>query len=146
MIYRYYWNKRLFIRDTMHDEEPPLFLRTVRQWIGRRSRVNWPVWSPALNSLELWLWGHAKTLMHSAPINDLEVLQQRVENACQEIRVKPGIFDRVHTSVRWRAESYVEMCGNHTEHLLLRSHEHCPYLCRHRLLNICWLGLFCSFK
>jgi uncharacterized membrane protein len=57
-------------------------------------------------------------LVHSAPINDLEVLQQRVENTCQEIRVKPGIFDRVRTSVRRRAESCVEMYGNHTEHLL----------------------------
>jgi hypothetical protein len=40
------------------------------------------------------------TLVYSAPINDLEVLQQRVGNACQEIQVKPGIFDRVRTSVR----------------------------------------------
>jgi hypothetical protein len=26
-----------------------------------------------------------------------QVLQQQVENASQEIRVKPGIFDSVHT-------------------------------------------------
>jgi hypothetical protein len=43
--------------------------------------------------------GIPKTLVYSAPINDLQVLQQHVENACEEIRVKPGIFDRVRTSV-----------------------------------------------
>jgi hypothetical protein len=43
---------------------------------------------------------HVKKLVYSTPINDLEVLQQRVENACQDIRVKPCIFDRLCTSVR----------------------------------------------
>jgi hypothetical protein len=56
--------------------------------------------------------------VRSAPINDLEVLQQKVENICQEIGMKPGIFDRVRISVRRRAESCVEMQGNRTEHLL----------------------------
>jgi hypothetical protein len=65
-----------------------------------------------------WLWKHLKTLVYSAPINDLEVLQLRVENACQEIRVKLGIFDGVRTSLRRRAESCVEKLGNHMEHLL----------------------------
>jgi hypothetical protein len=50
--------------------------------------------------------------------NNLEVLQQLVGNACQEIQLKPGIFDRMGTSVRKRAESCVETHGNHTEHLL----------------------------
>lgn len=29
----------------------------------------------------------------------------------------------LHTSVQWRAESYVEIYGNHTEHLLQSSHQ-----------------------
>jgi hypothetical protein len=111
----------------MHGGAPPHFLRIVRQhltqtygeqWIGRGSPVSWPARSPDLNPLDFWLWGHLKALVYSAPINGLEVLQERVENACREIRVEPGIFDRVHTSVRCRAESYVEMHGNHVEHLL----------------------------
>jgi hypothetical protein len=111
----------------MHDGAPPRFICIVRQhlnqtfseqWIGSGGPVNWPARSPDLNPLGFWLWGHLKTLVYLAPINDLEVLQQRVQNACQEIRVKPGIFDRVRTSVRRRAESCVEMHGNHREHLL----------------------------
>jgi hypothetical protein len=50
--------------------------------------------------------------MYSAPMSDLEVLQQRVENACQEIRVNPGIFEKVHTSVLRRAESCVGLHGH----------------------------------
>jgi hypothetical protein len=49
------------------------------------------------------------------------VLQQRVENSCQEIRVKPHIFDMVRTSV-------VQIHGNHIQRLLYRLHEHRPYL------------------
>jgi hypothetical protein len=107
-----------------HDGAPPHFLRIARQdlnqtfggqWTGRGGPVNWPAWSADLNPLHFWLWGHLKTLVYSAPITELK---QRVENACQEIRVKPGIFDRVRTSVRRRVESCVEMHGNHTEHLL----------------------------
>jgi hypothetical protein len=47
---------------------------------------------------------------YSEPIGDLglEILQQRIENYCQDIRFKPGIFGRVCTAVH----------GNRTEHLL----------------------------
>jgi hypothetical protein len=111
----------------MHDGVPPHFLRIVRQHlsqtfgeqrIGREGPVNWSARSPDLNPLDFWLWGHLRILVYSSPINDLEVLQQRLQNACQEIRVKPIIFDRVRTSVRQRAERYVEMHGNHIENLL----------------------------
>jgi hypothetical protein len=39
-------------------------------------------------------------LVCSETISDLEVLQQREEIVRQEIGVKPGIFERVHTFVR----------------------------------------------
>jgi hypothetical protein len=84
------------------------------QWIGCGS-----LHDPQI--LILWIFGcggHLKTLVFSEQISDLEVLQQGVQNTCQEIRVKPGIFERVHTSVRRRAESCVDMHGNHIQHLL----------------------------
>jgi hypothetical protein len=132
----------------MHDGTPPHFLRIIRQhlnqtfseqWIGGGGPVNWSARSPGLNPLEFWLWGQLKTLVCSSPINDLEVLQ-RLENVCQEIRVKQRVFDRVRSSVRRRAESCVEMRGNRTEHLLQRSQEHRPYLNRHWFLYMRWLG------
>jgi hypothetical protein len=111
----------------MHDAAPPHFLRIFRkhlnqttgeQWIGCGGPINWPARSPDLNPLDFWLLGHLNTWVYSAPIEDLEVLQQRVENACQEIRATPGIFDRVVTSVRRRAGSCVEMHEKYIEHLL----------------------------
>jgi hypothetical protein len=53
----------------------------------------------------------------------------------QEIRVKPGIFDKVRTSVRRRAENCVEMHGNHIEHMLQGSQEHRSNLSRHWFLD-----------
>jgi hypothetical protein len=37
--------------------------------------IFWPYFSG------FWLWGHLKSLVHSALINELEILQQQVENA-----------------------------------------------------------------
>jgi hypothetical protein len=85
---------------------------------GSGGSVNWPARSPELKPLDFWLWGHLQTMMYSALINNLEILQQYIENACKESRVKPEIVDRVRTSVRQRAGSCVEMHGNHTENAL----------------------------
>jgi hypothetical protein len=49
-------------------------------------------------------------------VTDLQALQQREDNDYLEIRVKPEIFDSVCTSVRRRAESCLEIHGNHAEH------------------------------
>lgn len=130
----------------MHVGAPPHFHRTVKehlnptsgeQWLGRGGTVNWPARSHKLNSLYFWLWEQLNALLYSASNTDLEVLQQRVLNACQEIRVKPGIPETVRTSVGRRAECLVEIHWNHTEHVLRRSHEHRPYLSRHWFLGIC---------
>jgi hypothetical protein len=40
----------------------------------------------------LWM-GHLKALIYLEPISDIDVEQEQVENACQEIRVKPGILE-----------------------------------------------------
>jgi hypothetical protein len=49
----------------------------AEQWIERGGPVNWSGRSPDSNSLDFWLWGHLNTFVYSAPINDLQVLQQR---------------------------------------------------------------------
>jgi hypothetical protein len=63
------------------------------------------------------LWGLPKTLVYSAPINDLETLHQGVENVCRDIREEQWIFVRVSFSVWWRAERCTEVQGNLTEHM-----------------------------
>jgi hypothetical protein len=89
--------------------------RTVRQHmnhtfggqlLGRGGSVNWPTLSSDLNPLEFWLRVFLNALLCSGSIQDLGVLQTRVENVCQEIREKPRIFERVRNSVRRRAVSW----------------------------------------
>jgi hypothetical protein len=110
-----------------HDGASPHYLRLVReyldqtfseQWIGRGGPVKWPAPSPDVRTLDFWLWEHLRTLTYSAPISDLEVLQKRVENACQESKVKPEIIDRLRISVQQKAEKYVEIHENNIEYLL----------------------------
>ena len=52
------------------------------------------------------------------PINDLEVLQQRAENACREIGVERVSVERVCTSVGRSAERRVDIHCNYIEHLM----------------------------
>jgi hypothetical protein len=130
MMYGYCWNLCLVVNDNTSGscmighrlgivrEHPNQTLG--EQWIGRGCPFNWPARSPDFNPLDFWLWEHLTTLVYSAPINDLEVLQQRAENASQEIRAKPGIFDGLRTSVRRRPESCVEIYGNYTHSICCR--------------------------
>lgn len=62
------------------------------QWTESGGAVSWPAPSSELNPLNIWKWGHVKTLVYSGAVNALEVLQQRDGNACREIQVKPGMF------------------------------------------------------
>jgi hypothetical protein len=80
-------------------------------WIGRGGPFNWPGRYPDLNPLDLPLSEHLETLVYSAPINELAVLQQQVENACQEIRVKPGILDGVRTSCNKELKDVLKCIG-----------------------------------
>jgi hypothetical protein len=86
------------------------------QQTGSGGAANWSAWYPVLNGLDFWLWRHLNAFVSSELISDLEVvLQQREENFCQEIGVKPGIVERVCTFVRQWTESYADMHGNHRE-------------------------------
>jgi hypothetical protein len=61
------------------------------QWTESGGAVSWPAPFSEL-PLKFWKWIHVTTLVYSGTTNVLEVLQQRDENACREIQVKPGIF------------------------------------------------------
>ncbi|KAJ4434007.1 hypothetical protein ANN_16326 [Periplaneta americana] len=68
----------------LHDGAPAHFSRTARRyldrrfpdrWIGRGDPIAWPPRSPDLNPLDLYLWGHLKSLVYSSPVPDLESLR-----------------------------------------------------------------------
>jgi hypothetical protein len=83
---QYSWSMRLFINNTwlVHDGAPSHFLRTVKQNCTRLSVNSGHEAVASTTDLHdpmtliiciFWLWAHAKMLVHSAPINDFEVLQ-----------------------------------------------------------------------
>ncbi|KAJ4436560.1 hypothetical protein ANN_16592 [Periplaneta americana] len=93
----------------LHDGASANFSRTARRysdvrfpdrWIGRGGPIAWPPRSPDLNPLDLYLWGHLKSLVYSSPVPDLESLRNRIVVCSEDIRNTPGIWDRVRRSNR----------------------------------------------
>jgi hypothetical protein len=77
-----------------------------------------PSRSPDLSLLDFYLWGHLKTQVYSASIENEETLYQRSFSACQAIRNRPGIFGRVRQSTIRRVHAGIDSGGGHFEPLL----------------------------
>ncbi|GFW33362.1 hypothetical protein TNCV_2795291 [Trichonephila clavipes] len=43
-----------------------------------RGLVNWPVRSPDISCLDIFLWGHVKSLVYASPVNTHEALTARI--------------------------------------------------------------------
>jgi hypothetical protein len=56
-------------------------------------------------------WGHLKTLVYVAPVNNIERLDHYNY---------PGIFERMRQSMMRRADVYIESHGGYFDHLLQR--------------------------
>lgn len=100
----------------MHDGASAHFNQLARhsldilfpgQWIGRVGPYLWPPRSPDLNPLDLFLWGHLKTLVYETPVHDVEDLQDLIIDGCNVIQATPQIFQRVRNSLRKRVETCV---------------------------------------
>jgi hypothetical protein len=98
----------------MHDGSPAHFSSAVLdvlnstyrdRRIGRGGPIAWPPRSPDLNPLEFYLWGHLKTLVYAAPVDNEEALHHRIVDVCQAIRNHPGIFERMRRSMMKRVEA-----------------------------------------
>jgi hypothetical protein len=70
----------------VHDGAPVHFSRSVRDvpsntshvwWIGRGEPTAWLPLSPDLNSIGFYLWGHLKTIVYAAPVDNEETLHHR---------------------------------------------------------------------
>jgi hypothetical protein len=57
---------------------------------------------------DFYLWGHFKTLVYAAPVDNEESLHHRTVDACQGIRNYPGIFELILRSMMRRAEACME--------------------------------------
>jgi hypothetical protein len=107
----------------MHDGAPARFSRALRdvlsnthhdRWVGRGGTTAWPPRSPDLNPLDFYLWGHIKTLVYAAPVDNEEALHHRMP---VRLRNYPGIFERMRRSMMRRVEACAESHGGHFVHL-----------------------------
>jgi len=57
--------------------------------------------------------------IYKTSIDNVEILRQRVEDGCREIRAIPGIFKKARQSMMRRVEACIQVRGSHFEHFLL---------------------------
>ena len=111
----------------MHDGAPAHYSRNVRQylherfpqrWIGRGGHIHWPARSPDLNPLDFFLWGYLKSKIYCSEIENMEDLQYRLTNSCQNLKTNRLLLAKWSRSLTRRSEMCVEVEGQHFEHLL----------------------------
>ena len=110
-----------------HDGAPAYFSLQVREhlnrvdkekWIGRGGPVAWPARSPDLTPLDIFLWGHVKSVLYINPVNTRQELIERMFTAFNHIRHSPGMFARVRQAMARRCNECNQVQGTHFEHLL----------------------------
>jgi hypothetical protein len=80
--------------------------------------ISWPQHSSDFRHLDFYLWGHLKTLVYAAPVDNKEALHHRTVDACQTIRNYPSIFEQMRRSMLRCVQACSESHGGHFEHLL----------------------------
>lgn len=78
--------------------------------------MNWPARSPDLSALDFFLWGFMKSIVYRTPVQDLQDLEQRIEQAVRQIT--PEMVANCKRSLLERARCCVQQQGGHFEHLI----------------------------
>jgi hypothetical protein len=76
--------------------------------IGRGGPTAWPPRRPDCNPLDFYLWGHLKTFVYAAPVDNEETLHHRTVDAWQTICNHPGNFARIRRSLSRRSLNLME--------------------------------------
>ncbi|GBM70468.1 hypothetical protein AVEN_188216-1 [Araneus ventricosus] len=132
----FFWNRfyqnccKIDIRNRMwfqYHGAPARFISDVHnylnatfgaRWIGRGGPVPWPSRSPELSSLDYFLWGHVKSLVHATPVNSDEDLVARISVAAARVLETSVIFERVRQSLHRHCHTCISGGGCSFEQLL----------------------------
>jgi hypothetical protein len=93
-----------------------MFSITYRDgWTGRGAHcmASTLAWLQSFGCLPV---GTGKILVYAAPVDNEQALHSTVD-ACQTIRIYPGIFERMRRSMMRRVEACIKSHGGHSEHL-----------------------------
>jgi hypothetical protein len=71
-----------------------------------------------LNLCDFFLWGHLKQIVYETPVNTIEELTVRVNNAAESIRRNSDMLVRTQVSMARRAQACIDNGGHHFEHLI----------------------------
>lgn len=97
------------VQDWLNEEFPD-------RWIGRNGPVRWSPRSPDITPLDFFLWGHIKALVYRTPVQNIQDLTNRIQNAAAT--VTPQMLTRVRENLVRRAQICLEVQGQHIENLL----------------------------
>jgi hypothetical protein len=88
------------------------------RWIGKGGPTAWPPPSPDLNPLHFYLWGHLKTLVCAAPVDNEEAFHHLTVYAYHYVCTYPGIFERMRRPMMRLVKVCIESRRGHFEPLL----------------------------
>jgi hypothetical protein len=98
----------------MCDGAPAYFSSAVRdvlnntyhdRWIGRGGAITWTPRSLDLNPLNFYLWGHLKTPLYAASVENEKAFHHHTVDACQTTRNYTGNFEWIQRSMVTRVKA-----------------------------------------
>ena len=83
--------------------------------LGLHHDVEWPPRSPNINPCDFFLWGHIKSKVYAAPLENINQLQERIIREVYAIKENPQMVRKVMQAMRSRAQLCIERNGGHVE-------------------------------
>jgi hypothetical protein len=83
--------------------------------IDRNGPVLWPARSLDLNHCDFFLWGHLRQIVYETPVNTVEELTVRVNNAAESVGRNSDMLVRTQASMTQRAQVCIDNGGRHFE-------------------------------
>jgi hypothetical protein len=109
------------------QDDTPVHFTDVREyfdetfgnrWIGRGGPITWPLRSPDLTPLDLFLSGYMQSLVYETPVETQHDIVARIAVAAGIIKEMPGIFQKVQHNMAGQWRTCSEFGGRHFEQLL----------------------------
>lgn len=97
------------IRNILNEKFPG-------KWMGTHGPIKWPARSPDLTPLDFFLWPYIKNKIYVTYPENVEVLKERIRDACREI--PPNMLEMANNNVLQRCRLCVAHEGSHFEQFL----------------------------
>ena len=87
--------------------------------ISRKCEFSWPPYSPDLNPLDFFLWGHLKTLVYKDPTpTTVDELKKKIRDEIRKLNRNKEMFAAVYENFLVRIQQLYSKNGDYMEHVL----------------------------